>query len=98
MKEWTAERENLKTTVSDPYTPHLTLRPQQTTTMLRTQNVVVEVGYPLTARNSHIQIFYSVVEVHRDAVPEKSWVFINNVCRRRISQLPVFSDFLEFAK
>ena len=47
-----------------PIAHFLTLRSQHTTTMLRTQNVVMEVGYPLTARDRHIQIFYSVVEVH----------------------------------
>jgi hypothetical protein len=39
----------------------------------------MEIGYPLTAGSRHIQVFYSVVEMHRDAVPKEPRVFFNDV-------------------
>src|SRR6267378_78620 len=51
--------------------------------------MMMEVRDPLPAGRRHIQVFYSVVEMHRDAVPEKRRVLLNNVGRRRIAQLPV---------
>src|SRR5258705_13942501 len=58
--------------------------------------MMVEVGDPLPAGSRHIQIFYSVVEVHRDAVPEKGRVLFGNVGGRRIPQVPVRADLFEF--
>src|SRR6266849_703932 len=58
--------------------------------------MMMEVRDPLPAGRRHIQVFYSVVEVHRDAVPEKRRVPLNNVGRRRIAQLPVGPDLLKF--
>ena len=56
---------------------------------------MMEVRDPLPAGRRHIQVFYSVVEVHRDAVPEKRRVLLNNVGRRRIAKLPVGADLFE---
>src|SRR5258707_9426973 len=58
--------------------------------------MMMEVRDPLPAGSRHIQVFYSVVEVHRDAVPEKRRVPLNNVGGRRIAQLPVGTDLLKF--
>src|SRR5882672_9612202 len=58
--------------------------------------MMMEVRDPLPAGRRHIQVFYSVVEMHRDAVPEKRRVLLNNVGRRRIAQLPVGTDLLKF--
>src|SRR5882724_7033372 len=58
--------------------------------------MMVEVRDPLPAGRRHIQVFYSVVEMHRDAVPEKRRVLLNNVGRRRIAQLAVGTDLLKF--
>src|SRR5713226_995430 len=51
--------------------------------------MMVEVRDPLPAGSRHVQIFYPVVEVHRDAVPKKRRVPFNNVGGRRIAKLPV---------
>jgi hypothetical protein len=32
--------------------------------MLGAQQVMVQVSYPLSARNRHIQIFYAILDVH----------------------------------
>src|SRR5258705_7255764 len=58
--------------------------------------MMVEVGDPLPAGSRHIQIFYAVVEVHRDAVPEKGRVLFRNVGGRGIPELPVRADLFEF--
>src|SRR5713101_4020606 len=57
--------------------------------------MMVEVRDPLPAGSRHVQIFYPVVEVHRDAVPKKRRVPFNNVGGRRIAKLPVGADLLE---
>jgi hypothetical protein len=36
----------------------------ETMAVLSTQYMMMEVRYPLSAGNRHIQIFYSVVEIH----------------------------------
>src|SRR5882762_5377035 len=60
--------------------------------------MMVEIGYPLPARSRHIQIFYYVFEVHRDAVPKKGRISVNNIGRRRIAELTIHADLFKFAK
>ena len=55
------------------------LRSHEPVETLRAQDVMVHVSYPLTARNGHVEIFNAIVEVRRDAVPEKSWKFIDDI-------------------
>ena len=31
--------------------------------MLRTQDVMVQISYPLTAGNGHVEIFHAIIEV-----------------------------------
>jgi len=31
----------------------------------------MQIGYPLLAGGRHVQTFYSLVEMHRDAIPEE---------------------------
>src|SRR5260370_11849093 len=71
------------------------LRTHQPLSTLCAEYVMVEVRYPLPAGRRHVQIFYPVVEVHRDAVPKKGRVPFNNVGGRRIAKLPVGADLLE---
>jgi hypothetical protein len=40
-----------------------TLRPHEATGMLRAQDVMMQIGYPLPAGDRHIQIFYSVLDM-----------------------------------
>ena len=42
----------------------LALRPHEAVGMLCTQDVMMQIGYPLATRDRHIQEFYAVVEVH----------------------------------
>jgi len=63
--------------------------------MLRTQEMMMQVSYPLSAGIGHIQIFQTVLDVPCNAIPEKGGVFINNVSRRRISKLCVHSDLFQ---
>ena len=55
------------------------LRSHEPVETLRALDVMVHVSYPLTARNGHVEIFNAIVEVRRDAVPEKSWKFIDDI-------------------
>jgi hypothetical protein len=43
-----------------------------------------------------VQEFYAVVEVHWDAIPEKSRIFIDNIGWRGISELSVHSNLFKF--
>jgi hypothetical protein len=45
-------------TISSP------LRSHEAMGMLGAQKVMVQVGYPLSAGNRHIQIFYAILDVH----------------------------------
>src|SRR5258707_1704412 len=57
--------------------------------------MMVEVGDPLPAGSRHIQVFHAVVEMHRDAVPKKSRVLLDDVGGRRIPKLPIGTDLLK---
>src|ERR1700730_18008710 len=70
----------------------MTTQPLRT---LRAEDVMLQVCDPLPAGSRHVQIFYPVVEVHRDAVPEKRRVPFHNIGGRRIAKLPVGADLLE---
>ena len=74
---------------------YLALRTHQPLRTLCAEYVMVQVGDPLPAGSRHVQIFYPVVEVHRDAVPKKRRVPFNDVGGRRIAKLPVGADLLE---
>jgi hypothetical protein len=63
------------------------LRSHSSMGVLCTEYVMMEVGDPLTSRHCHIQIFYAFVEMHLNAAPEKRREFIDNIGRRRISQV-----------
>jgi hypothetical protein len=65
--------------------------------VLCTQYMMMEVRYPLSAGNRHIQILYSVVEMHRDAIPEKGWVLVDIIGRGRIPKLSIHPYFFKFA-
>jgi hypothetical protein len=73
----------------------LALRTHQPLSTLGAEYVMVQVGDPLPAGCRHVQIFYPVVEVHRDAVPKKRRIPFDNVGGRRIAQLPISADLLE---
>src|SRR5450631_2505154 len=73
----------------------LALRTHQPLRALRTQDMMVQVCDPLPAGSRHVQVFYPVLDVHRDAVPEKCRVLFNDVGGRRIAKLPVGADLLE---
>src|SRR5712671_2837819 len=72
------------------------LRAHKTMFVFRTENVVVQIGDPLTTRDGQVQILYAVFDMHRDAVPEKRWIPVHQVRRRRIAELAVHSGFFEF--
>jgi anti-sigma regulatory factor (Ser/Thr protein kinase) len=40
------------------------LRSHEAMGMLGAQQVMVQVSYPLSARNRHIQIFYAILDMH----------------------------------
>src|SRR4051812_41346863 len=56
-----------------------TLRPHQPVRMLRTQNMMVHVSYPLAARHGHVEVFHSVIQMHGHVIPEKSRVFVDDI-------------------
>src|SRR5450759_1283826 len=64
--------------------------------MLGTQDVMMQVSDPLPAGNRHIEIFYSILDMRRYAVPEEGGVLVNNVSRRRISELSIHTDLFKF--
>ena len=39
------------------------LRSHEAMSMLRTQDVVMQISYPLTTGDRHIQVFYSILDV-----------------------------------
>ena len=53
--------ETFRTYVNSALSP---LRPHEAVGMLRTQEVMMQVRYPLSAGNRHIQIFYAILDVH----------------------------------
>ena len=63
---------------------------------LRAENMMVQIGDPLPAGSRHVQIFYAVVEMHRDAVPEKRRISFDDIGGRGIAELPIGADLLEF--
>jgi hypothetical protein len=65
--------------------------------MLGTQDMMMQVSDPLSAGNRHIQIFYAILDVRRYAVPEKGWVLIDDIGRRRIPKLSIQLDLFKFA-
>jgi hypothetical protein len=72
------------------------LRSHQPVGALCAQNVMVEVGYPLTAGNSHVQIFYALGQVRRNAVPKEAWILVDKIGRRRIPELSIHADLFKF--
>ena len=60
----------------------LALRSHEALGKLRAQNVIVQIRNPLAAGTGHIQIFDSILDMGRDAVPVKSGIFVDDVGRR----------------
>src|SRR4029077_13070114 len=73
----------------------LVLRTHQPVGMLGAQDVIVEVRDPLAAGDGEGQIFHSVLEMHRDAVPEETRIFLDEISPRGVAELSVQADLLE---
>ena len=53
---------------------------------------------PLPAGGRQAEIFHALFEMHRDSVPIKAWKLLNEVGRRRITELPVAAELLELVE
>ena len=74
----------------------LTLRSHEMMSVFCAENVVVQIGDPLTTRDGQVEILHAVFDMHRDAVPEKIRILVNQIRRRGIAELAVHSDLFEF--
>ena len=75
----------------------LRLRPHLVVIMFGTENVIVEVRDPLLPGSRRVEVSHRRAKMHRDAIPEKGWILVDQVSWRLVSSLPVNTDFLKLA-
>ena len=74
----------------------LFLRAAQRDVALGAEHVGVEVGDPLPAVGSDVQIADRGLHVGSDAVPVELWVLVDEIGRRLVAELAVEAGLLEF--
>src|SRR5262249_7822812 len=72
------------------------LWPRKTQLTLRTKYVAVEACNPPTPTRGNIQVIDSSLDVRRDVVPIKLRIFIDDVRRRLVAELPVQTNLFKF--
>src|SRR5262245_16182317 len=72
------------------------LRPRIAQLTLRTQYVAVEACNPPTPSRCNIEVIDSGLDVRRDVVPIKLRIFIDDVRRRLVAELPVQTNLFKF--
>src|SRR5271154_1477880 len=74
----------------------LRLRPEKAQFMLGAKDIGVEAVDPLPPARGHVQVADGALNVRRHAVPIELRIFVDQVRRRFVAELPVQADFLEF--
>src|SRR5262249_24971258 len=72
------------------------LRPPMAQLTLGTKYVAVEAGDPPTPARGNIEVTDSGLDVRRDVVPIKLRIFIDDVGRRLVAELPVQTNLFKF--
>src|SRR5262245_63267378 len=65
---------------------------------LGTKYVAVEARNPPTPARGHVEVIDSGLDVRRDVVPIKMRIFIDDVSRRVIAELPVQTNLFKFVE
>src|SRR6516162_168638 len=74
----------------------LWLWPRMAQLTLRTKYVAVEACNPPTPTRSNIEVIDSGLDVRRNVVPIKLRIFIDDVRRRLVTELPVQTNLFKF--
>jgi hypothetical protein len=53
--------------------------------MFGTENVIVQVRDPLLPGSGRVKVSHRWAKMHRDAIPEKSWILVDQVSWRLVS-------------
>ena len=53
--------------------------------MFGTENVIVQVRDPLLPGSGRVKVSQRWAKMHRDAIPEKSWILVDQVSWRLVS-------------
>src|SRR5262245_27489154 len=72
------------------------LWPRKAQLTLRTKYVAVEACNPPTPSRGNIEVIDSGLDVRRDVVPIKLRIFIDDVRRRLVAELPVQTNLFKF--
>src|SRR5262245_61665526 len=63
---------------------------------LCSENIAVQVCYPLASARRNVEVTYCCLNLRSDVVPIELWIFVNDICRRIVAKRFVQADLFKF--